>query len=492
METLGLEARRRLTLAATILGSSLAFIDATVVIVALPTIEEDLGLGLTGQQWIFLSYSLALAALYLVGGAVGDRYGRRNVFIAGAAGFALSSLLAGAAPNEAVLIVARTLQGVAGAFLTTNSLALLRGVYGADSGRAIGLWTSFTSVATIAGPPAGGALVEWVSWRWIFLLNLPLAGATVALALVGRCHEQRPERVGRLDLPGAALAAAGFGLLTYGLVEGAERGFGGLWWAFAGAVAALAAFVVVERRVAEPMLPFGLFRVRNFAAANAQTFLVYAGLYGFFVFFTIYLQFLGFTPFEAGLLNIPSSLIMIALAARFGALADRHGPRLYLTLGPALIGAGTLIFLLVDERSAFWTAGIASLVIFSLGLAMMVAPITATALKSAPERYAGIASGVNSTVSRLGSLMAIALIGLVITLVFEARTDAPDAVPLAKDQEAPELREASIDGFRAGMVLAAALAFAGAAVGAVGISNREARGESPPAVTEQAPAPAGS
>ena len=493
MDTLSLDVRRQLTLAATILGSSLAFVDATVVIVALPTIEEDLGLGLTGQQWIFLSYSLAIAALYLVGGAIGDRYGRRNIFIGGAAGFALASLLAGAAPNEAVLIVARTLQGVAGAFLTTNSLALLRGVYGAESGRAIGLWTSFTSVATIAGPPAGGALVEWVSWRWIFLVNLPLAAAAVGLAIVGRCDEVRPDRLGRLDIPGAALAATGFGLLTYGLVEGADRGFGELWWAFPIAGAALAAFVVVERRVKQPMLPFELFKRRNFAVANAQTFLVYAALYGFFVFFTIYLQFLGFTPFEAGLLNIPSSLVLIALAARFGTLADRHGPRLYLTVGPALIGLGTLVFMLVDERSDFWTAGIAGLVLFSLGLAMMVAPITATALKSAPERYAGIASGVNSTVSRLGSLIAVAVIGLVISLVFEARTDAPDAVPLARNQTAPELREASVDGFRAGMLLAAALAFAGAAVGGAGISNREARGEvEPPPVSEQAPAPAGS
>jgi EmrB/QacA subfamily drug resistance transporter len=490
VETLSLEARRRLTLAATILGSSLAFIDGTVVIVALPTIEEDLDFGLAGQQWIFLSYSLALAALYLPGGAVGDRYGRRPVFIAGAAGFALASLLAGAAPNEAVLIIARTLQGVAGAFLTTNSLALLRGVYGAESGRAIGLWTSFTSVAVLAGPPAGGALVEWVSWRWIFLINLPLAAATVALAVVGRCDEAPPERVGRLDLAGAALAATGFGLLTYGLVEGAERGFGSMWWAFAGAVASLAAFVVVERRVALPMLPFDLFRVRNFAFANVETFLVYAALYGFFVFFTIYLQFIGFSAFEAGLLNIPSSVIMILLASRFGALADKHGPRLYLTAGPALIGTGTLVFMLVEDKSDFWTAGIAALAIFSLGLAMMVAPITSTALKSAPERYAGIASGVNSTVSRLGSLIAIALIGLVITLVFESRTDVADAVPLARNPPTDEVRDASVAAFRAGMTLAAALAFAGAAVGALGISNREAGGSEEPAVSEQAPAPA--
>jgi EmrB/QacA subfamily drug resistance transporter len=490
METLSLETRRRLTLAATTLGSSLAFIDATVVIVALPTIERDLDLGLAGQQWIFLSYSLALAALYLVGGAVGDRYGRRDVFIAGAAGFALASVLAGAAPNEWVLILARTLQGVAGAFLTTNSLALLRGVYGDDAGRAIGLWTSFTSVATIAGPPVGGALVEWVSWRWIFFINLPLAGLTVLLAHLGRSDERTDVRVGRLDLPGATLAALGFGFLTYGLVDGAENGFGHVWWAFPLAGVSLAAFVVVENRTKEPMLPFGLFRRRNFAVANAETFLVYAGLYGFFVFFTLYLQFLGFTPFETGLIEVPSSLVMILLAARFGALADRHGPRLYLTAGPALMGAGTLLFLLVTERSEFWTFGVVGYAIFSLGLAMMVAPITATALKSAPAEYAGIASGVNSTVSRLGSLIAVAVIGLVIALVFDARTDQSGAVPLAKDQDAPELRDASVAGFRAGMALAAGLTFAGAAVAAAGISNREATGRPEPAVTEQAAAQA--
>ena len=486
MDTLSLDTRRKLTLAATIIGSSLAFIDATVVFVALPTMRRDLELGLSGQQWIFLSYSLALAALYLCGGAVGDRYGRRSTFIVGAGGFALASLLAGAAPNGELLILARTLQGVAGAFLTTNSLALIRAVYVDQAGRAIGLWTAFTSVATIGGPPAGGALVQWASWRWIFLINLPLAGLTVALALLGRCDERGQLRLGRLDLPGAALAALGFGALTYGLVEGAESGFAERWWAFLAAAGALAAFVVVERRVAEPMLPFELFRRRNFAVANLQTFLVYGSLYGFFFYFTIYLQFLGFTPLEAGLINIPASMVMILLAARFGALADRQGPRLYLALGPIFFGAGCLLFLLVTERSDFWIAGTASIALTSLGLAMLVAPITATALKSAPERYAGVASGVNSTVSRLGSLIAVAVIGLVISLVFNAQIAREDAVPLAKDQRGVQLREASKDGFRAGMVLAAGLAFLGAGVAAVGISNREARGEQ---ISEPAPAP---
>jgi EmrB/QacA subfamily drug resistance transporter len=487
---LTLERRQTLTLAATILGSSLAFIDATVVIVALPTIESDLGLGLAGQEWVFLSYSLALAALYLPAGAVGDRFGRRSTFIAGAAGFALTSILAGAAPNEAVLILARFLQGVAGAFLTTNSLALLRGVYGDQAGRAVGLWTAFTSVATLLGPPAGGALVEWVSWRWIFFINLPLAGATVALAHFGRCDERAQLRVGRLDFPGAVLAALGFGALTFGLVEGTRNGFSENAWAFGVAAVALSAFVLYERRAAEPMLPFDLFKRRNFAAANLETFIVYAALYGTFVFFTIYLQFLGFSPFEAGLIQVPSSLVMIALAARFGALADRHGPRLYLTLGPALFGLGTLCTLLISEKSDFWTAGVASIALTSVGLAMLVAPITSTALKSAPSEFAGIASGVNSTVSRLGSTLAIALVGLVIALVFEAQTDVAGAVPLAMEQESAELREASTDAFRVGMLFVAGLAFIGATIGALGISNRDAR--QPEDVSARAPAPAGS
>ena len=479
---LELDQRRRLTLAATIIGSSLAFIDATVVIVALPTIEEDLGLGLSGQQWVFLAYSLALAALYLPGGAIGDRFGRRRIFIAGAGAFALASLLAGAAPNEEVLLLARALQGIAGAFLTTNSLALLRATYGEEAGRAVGLWTAFTSVATIAGPPAGGALVEWASWRWIFLINLPLAGLAVIAAHLGRGDEERAHlRTGRLDIPGAVLVAIGLGTLTYGLVEGADRGFGEVWWSFLVAALALLAFVVVERRTAQPMLPFEIFRRRNFAAANLETFLVYGSLYGVFVYLTIYIQTLGFTPFEAGLIQIPTSVVMILLAARFGAIADRVGPRLLLTLGPSLVGVGTLLYLPVANRSDFWTWGIAGLLVFALGLAMLVAPITATALKAAPMEFAGIASAVNNTVSRTGSLTSVAFIGLVIQRVYESQGGSGTPLELGTESAA------NVDAFRAGMLVAAALAFAGAIVAAVWISNSEARGEE---VSEPEPAPA--
>ncbi|MEX2211408.1 MAG: MFS transporter [Gaiellaceae bacterium] len=457
--------RQQLTLAATILGSSLAFIDTTVVIVALPTIERDLDLGLAGQQWLFLAYSLTLASLYLAGGAVGDRYGRRRAFTAGVIAFALASALAGAAPDGGWLIAARALQGIGGAFLTTNSLALLRATYGKDAGRAIGLWTAFTSVATIGGPLVGGALVEWVSWRWIFYVNLPLAAVTLLLAERGRCEEKIAVRVGRLDLPGAVLAAGGFGALTYAIVEQA-------WWALGIAVPVLALFVLVELRTKEPMLPLPLFRRRNFAVVNAETFVVYAALYGFFVYFTIYVQFLGFSAFEAGLLNIPFSAALILLAARFGALSDRYGPRLFLVGAPALLGVGTLLFLLVEERSDLWTAGIPAIALYSLGLAALVAPITATALKAAPEEHAGIASGVNSTVSRLGSLISVAVIGFVIALTF-----GPEgAVPLAKDQTDPLLRAESIESFQTGMLVAVGLAFAGALLG-LAISNREARGE---------------
>jgi EmrB/QacA subfamily drug resistance transporter len=487
---LSLERRQTLTLAATVLGSSLAFIDATVVIVALPTIQRDLHMSLAGQQWVFLAYSLSLAALYLVGGAVGDRYGRRNTFIAGVAGFALTSVIAGAAPNEAVLIVARGLQGIAGAFLTTNSLALIRAVYAENAGRAIGLWTAFTSVATLAGPPAGGALVEWVSWRWIFFINLPLAGLAVLLAQVGRCDERAELRLGRLDLPGAALTALGFGTLTYGLVEGAHSGFKERWWAFVISAVALGLFAYHERRTANPMLPFELFRRRNFAVVNLETFVLYAALYGSLVYFTLYLQFLGFSPFAAGLLQIPTSLVMILFAARFGGLADRHGPRLYLTLGPVLLGLGSLALLGISDRTDFWTFGVVGIALTSFGLAIFVAPITATALKAAPPQFAGIASGVNSTVSRLGSLLAVALVGLVISLVFHNRVDAENAVPLAKNQQGAELRDASRAGFRAGMLLVAGLAFTSAAIAGLGISDREARGEVQEPVSEQAAAPA--
>jgi MFS family permease len=278
---------------------------------------------------------------------------------------------------------------------------------------------------------------------------------------------------GNLDVAGAATVAIGFGTLTYGVVEGAERGFGTVWWAFAISAVSLMAFVALERRIAQPLLPFALFRRRNLAAANLETFLVYAALGGMLVYIGLYLQFLGFSPFEAGLANVPISVVMILLAPKFGALADRHGPRLYLTLGPALIAAGTLLFVPMDSKSDFFVFGVPGLGLFSLGLACLVAPITATALSSAPSEFAGIASGINQTVSRLGNLLAVAVIGLAVSLVFAGRVGEGNGVPLAADQTDPALRDASVAAFRVAMLIVAGLALAGAVVGWTRISNQE-------------------
>lgn len=431
-------------LVATILGSSIAFVDATVVNVALPVMGRHLGLGLAGRQWVYLSYSLALAALYLPAGALGDRIGLRTTFVGGTAGFAIASALAGASPSGAWLLAARGLQGVAAAFLTTSSLALLRATFREESGRAVGLWTAWTGIATIVGPPVGGALVQYASWRWIFFLNLPLAAGAALLAGPGPEARDESSR-GRFDLPGAALLAAGLGTLTYALVER------GPWWLLAPAVAALAAALVHEARAAEPMLPLGLFRERAFAAANAETFFVYAALAASSFYLVLYLQLVvGYSPLVASLVLIPVSLVMLGLAGRFGQLADRHGPRLYLALGPALLAASMLLWELVTSRGS-WPALAAGTLLFALGLAVTVAPITATALGSAPERYAGVAAGVNNTVSRIGGLVAVALVGLVISLVAGSLT---------------------VSSFRAGMTAAAGLALAGAVVGAVWIPGR--------------------
>jgi EmrB/QacA subfamily drug resistance transporter len=472
--------RRRLTLAATVLGSSLAFIDATVVLVGLPVIGRDLELSLPGQQWVVLSYSLALAALYLVGGALGDRFGRREVFAAGIVGFAGASALAGAAPDGTVLIVARALQGIAGAFVTTNSLALLRAVYGPDSGRAVGLWTSFTGVATIAGPPLGGALVEYASWRWVFFINLPLAALAVVLARAGRCREREHPDRRRLDIPGAVLVGVGLGLLTYALVQGQETSFAEVWWAFVGAAAALFGFTVVERRVAAPILPFDLFRRRAFTAVNAATFLVYGGLGGYFVYFNLYLQFLGFSPFEAGLVSIPTSVVMILLAARFGALADRFGARPFVAGGAFAMTAGLLLMLAFDETGDLWTVGAAGILIFALGLSALVAPITSAALGAAPEQLVGVASGVNQTMSRVGGLVATALVGIAVSVVFRSAAGDASAIAFAIGESDPDLRSASIDAFRAAIFVSAGFMLAGALTALIGLREPRAVVTSPP------------
>ena len=465
--------RRRLTLAATSLGSALAFIDTTIVVVALPTMSRSLHLGLKGQQWVYLGYALSLAALYLVSGALGDRLGLRRAFVVGVVLFALASGLCGLAPNEGVLVAARLLQGVGGALLTTNSLALLRVVYVGDAGRAIGLWTSFTSLAAVVGPPTGGAIVQWASWRWIFVVNLPLAAIVIALALAGAGDEEESAERRPIDGIGAVLAAVGLAALTYSLVEGGSRGLAAVWPAAVVAAIVLPGFVMRMLRAKSPLVPPSLFRHRNLAAANLVSFLVYASLGGFLLFVPLYLQFLGYTPFEAGLALTPLSLVLVVLAPRFGALADRLGPRRFLVGGSILIGLGIAMLLLVGTRSAVWGAGFPALLLLAVGLSMFVAPITATAIGSAPMELAGVASGVNQTVARVGSLVAVAAIGLVVTVVFNRSAATAGHTPLDPDAVGAALRHASVSGFRAGMAVAAGFAFLGAATAGVWIRDRD-------------------
>jgi EmrB/QacA subfamily drug resistance transporter len=453
--------RRSLVLVATVLGSSMAFVDATVVNVALPTIGRDLGLGLAGRQWVFLAYSLPLASLYLTAGGIADRLGRRRVFLWGTVAFAVASTLAGAALDPALLLTARALQGAAGAFLSVASLSLLRATYGDESGRAVGLWTAWSGIATIIGPPLGGALTQWASWRLVFFLNLPLAVGAYVLARSAAPHEPSEKlSLGSLDLPGGALFAAAFGLLTFGLVEGHR-------WTVAVAALAFAAAIWREARAREPMLPLAVFRDRAFSAAAVETFLVYAALTGVTFFLVLYLQsVVGYSPVEASLPLLPISIALLLLAGRFGGLADRHGPRLYLTIGPALLAVGMLPWLGVADRDDWWLLGIGSLV-FSIGLSITVAPITSAALQNAPERLAGVAAGVSNATARVGGLVAVALIGFAI----KASYSGP-GTPLTDSGR----RDPTIHGFRIGLLVAVALAGAGALVGLLGIPSRTSRG----------------
>ena len=436
--------------------------------------QKALNLGLSGQQWVFLSYSLALASLYLVGGGLGDRLGHRKIFRRGIIGFAVASVLAGIAPNGGWLIAARILQGISGAFVTTNSLAWLRSVYGDHAGKAVGLWTSLTGVSTIIAPLLGGALTQWLSWRYIFYINIPLAVLVLYWSGQGVPDEPRASGAKPLDLYGSALIALTFSFLTYFLVQGAESGFTELWWSLAAGLTGLTLFILSQLRRDNPLLPLSLFKNRNFSFANLETFLIYGALYGLFVYLTLYLQFLGLTPLSSSLFLIPTSIIMILLAPYFGAKADSIGPRLLLTGGPLLIGCGALLFSLINSKGDIWLLGTLGLALFSLGLAMLVAPITAAALKAVPKSFAGVASGVNNTVSRLGSLTTVAIVGMIISVIFFGEINDKTAVPLGLQQTDAVLRQASQQGFQAGMWLVASLAFVSGAVGWLGIRNKQA------------------
>lgn len=397
----------RAVIAAAVLGSGMTWLDGSVVNVALRTIGEDLDASLEQLQWINNGYLVSLAALILLGGSLGDRLGRRRMFVVGTIWFALASLLCGLAPNAETLIVARILQGVGGALLTPGSLAMIQGAFAPDErGKAIGAWSGLGGVAAAIGPFVGGVLIDHASWRWIFLINLPLAIATVLIAWRSVPETRDPTAAGRFDVWGAALASLSLGGITFALIDWGSAG--ALWAGVAGVIAAVA-FLVVERVGPEPMMPLGLYRDRTFSASNAMTFLVYAALGAMSFFLVLQLQTVaGYNALEAGVATLPITISMLLLAAKGGELGTRIGPRIPMTIGPLVMALGTVLVAGVDADSSYWRHIFPGVTVFGLGLSLMVAPLTATVLAAAPDDKAGIASGINNAVARAGSLMAVA------------------------------------------------------------------------------------
>jgi EmrB/QacA subfamily drug resistance transporter len=404
----------RWVLAAAVLGSAIAAIDSTVVGIALPAIGHDFALPVSSLQWVVTSYLVALAGLLLVGGALGDRYGRRRVFVVGVVWFAAASLLCALAPDPGVLIGARALQGVGGALLTPGSLAILQASFVPDDrARAIGAWSGLGGVATAIGPFVGGFLISAVSWRLIFLINLPLAIVVVTIATNHVPETRDPKAAGPVDVSGAVLVTAGLVGLAAGLIEAPSHGWSStlVMGMLAGAVVAFVAFVVVEKRERYPMLPLGIFRSRQFSATNIVTFVVYAAIGGALFLLPVQLQVVShYSPLAAGSSLLPLTVVMLALSARSGALAARIGPRLQMSVGPVVVGAGMVLLGMIGPSGNYLTEVLPGALVLALGLAITVAPLTATALSSAPVEHAGMASAVNNDVARAGGLIAVALL----------------------------------------------------------------------------------
>ena len=407
---------KRWTLVATILGSSIAFIDGSVVNVALPAIQRDLGGGLASQQWIVDAYLLTLGSLILVGGSIGDIFGEMRLFTLGVGAFGVASILCAAAPDATALIVFRGVQGVAGALLTPASLAVITSTFaGPERGAAIGQWTAWSGISFVIGPLLGGWLVGVSSWRWIFVINVPIAAVTIALARsLGRSSSPRREDV-RVDLPGAALCAAGLGLLVAGFIEQPHLGWGDplVPGGIAGGLALLAAFVVYEMHTAMPMLPLRLFRLRNFSVTNVETLAVYGALSAWSFFLTLFLQQLaGYSALQAGLAALPVTIVMFLLSPRVGRLSAHHGPRLFMAAGPVVGGLSLLALVRVPAGLDYWVDLLPAILGFSVGLSLTVAPLTTTVLSDAGPGDAGIASGVNNAVARVAGLVAVAALGI--------------------------------------------------------------------------------
>jgi EmrB/QacA subfamily drug resistance transporter len=406
----------RWVLLATVLGSGLAMLDATVVNIALARVKTDLHTGFVALQWVVNGYTLTLAALILLGGALGDRFGRRRVFVIGVAWFAIASALCGLAPSAGALIAGRALQGIGGALLTPGSLALISASFaGRDRAAAVGAWSGLGGIAGAAGPFVGGWLVEW-TWRAVFWINLPVAAVVIAVALRHVPESKDADSSGRLDLVGTVVGVLGLAALTYGLTEFGRGGSGGSGRAVAvaatvGGVLLLAVLIPIERRAANPLVPPELVRVRQFVAANAVTLLVYAALGALFVILLLQLQTVaGFSPLLAGASMLPLTVIMILFSARVGALSQRIGPRIPMTAGPVVAAVGVLLMLRIGPGARYLTDVLPAVVVFGAGLSLTVAPLTATVLDAAGNQHTGAASAVNNAVARVAGLLAVALV----------------------------------------------------------------------------------
>ncbi len=451
--------QKRMILVACILGSTVVTLDGTVVNVALPAIRGDLGGGFAGQQWTANAYLVTLASLILIGGSLGDIFGERRVFSLGVLGFGITSMVCALAPTIEILVLGRALQGVAGALLTPAALAVIVSAFEpGERGSAVGSWTAWGAVGVIVGPLVGGQLVDAASWRFIFALNLPLILATLALIAryvpEGRGGRDRA----RVDVTGGALCATGLAALTFGLIRQPQGGFGDptVFVALGGGFVLLAAFVAFERRASHPMLELSLFRRHNFAVGNVETLLMYAGLSLLFFFLVLFLQNVaGYSAVAAGTSALPVTVLMFLLSKRFGALADRLGPRWFMGFGPLVMAVGLALLTTLGSDVDYVVDLLPPLVIFGAGLSMTVAPLTATVLADAEEHNAGLASGINNAIARVAGLLGIALVG---ALVAGRYGDAADS---------------SIGAFHLAMGISAGLVGAGGVLGLIFVRNPE-------------------